>query len=58
MSTTKRNDATLISVDPSAADVLRQQTLVTLEANHYYFEEILGSWHRWPGPMYSAMTSR
>jgi hypothetical protein len=41
MSTIKRNDAVLVGVDPSTADVLRQQTLVTLEANHYYFEELL-----------------
>lgn len=41
MSAIKRNDAVLVGVDPSTADVLRQQTLVTLEANHYFFEEIL-----------------
>jgi hypothetical protein len=41
VSTTQRNGAAMIGVDPSTADVLRQQTLVTLEANHYYFEEIL-----------------
>jgi hypothetical protein len=41
MSTTQRIDACLITVSPSEADVLRQQTLVTLEANHYFFEEIL-----------------
>jgi hypothetical protein len=41
MSAIKRNDAAMVGVDPSTADVLRQQTLVTLEANHYYFEEIL-----------------
>jgi hypothetical protein len=41
MSTQQRIDACLISVDPSTADVLRQQSLVTLEANHYFFEEIL-----------------
>jgi hypothetical protein len=41
MSTTQRNGAAIVGVDPSTADVLRQQTLVTLEANHYYFEEIL-----------------
>jgi hypothetical protein len=41
MSAIKRNDAAIIGVDPSTADVLRQQTLGTLEANHYYFEEIL-----------------
>jgi hypothetical protein len=41
MSTAQRNDACLVPVDPSTADVLRHQTLVVLEANHYYFEEIL-----------------
>ena len=41
MSTQQRNDACLVSVDPSTVDVLRRQTLVVLEANHYFFEEIL-----------------
>jgi hypothetical protein len=41
MSIKQRNDAAIVGVDPSTADVLRQQTLVVLEANHYYFEEIL-----------------
>jgi hypothetical protein len=41
MSTAQRNDACLVSVDPSTADILRRQTLIILEANHYYFEEIL-----------------
>jgi len=41
MSTKQRNDACMVSVDPSTADVLRHQTLVVLEANHYYFEDIL-----------------
>jgi hypothetical protein len=41
MSTAQRNDACLVPVDPSTADVLRHQTLVVLEANHYYFEDIL-----------------
>jgi hypothetical protein len=41
MSAIKRNDAAIVGVDPSTADVLRQQTLVTLEANHYFFEEIV-----------------
>jgi hypothetical protein len=41
MSALQHNDAAIVGVDPSTADVLRQQTLVTLEANHYYFEEIL-----------------
>src|SRR5262249_34125658 len=37
----QRNSACVVPVDPSTADVLRLQTLVVLEANHYYFEEIL-----------------
>jgi hypothetical protein len=41
MSTAQRNDACLVAVDPSTADILRHQTLVVLEANHYYFEDIL-----------------
>jgi hypothetical protein len=41
MSTKQRNDVCVVSVTSSEADVLRQQTLVTLEANHYFFEEIL-----------------
>jgi hypothetical protein len=41
MSTKQRNSACLVSVDPSTADVLRHQTLVVLEANHYFFEELL-----------------
>jgi hypothetical protein len=41
MSTQQRISACAVPVDPSTADVLRHQTLVVLEANHYYFEEIL-----------------
>lgn len=41
MSTKQRNDACVVAVDSSTADVLRQQTLVVLEANHYFFEEIV-----------------
>jgi hypothetical protein len=41
MSTQQRNSACLLSVDPSTVDVLRRQTLVVLEANHYFFEELL-----------------
>jgi hypothetical protein len=41
MSTQQRNDACLISVGPEQADVLRHQTLVVLETNHYYFEDLL-----------------
>ena len=41
MSTQQPNSACLVSVGPSTADILRRQTLVVLEANHYYFEELL-----------------
>jgi hypothetical protein len=41
MSTQQRNSACVVSVDPFTADVLRHQTLVVLEANHYYFEDLL-----------------
>jgi hypothetical protein len=41
MSAVKRNDAAVVGVDPSTADVLRRQSLVVLEANHYFFEELL-----------------
>ena len=41
MSTQQPNSACLVSVDPSTADILRRQTLIILEANHYYFEDIL-----------------
>ena len=41
MSPKQRNDAAMIGVGPATADVLRQQTLVTLEADHHFFEEIL-----------------
>jgi hypothetical protein len=40
MSTPQRNDALVVAVDPSTADILRDQTLVVLEANHHYFEHI------------------
>lgn len=41
MSIQQRNSACLVRVDPSTVDVLRRQTLVVLEANYYFFEEIL-----------------
>jgi hypothetical protein len=41
MSIAQRNDACLLAVDPVVAETLRLQTLVTLEANHYYFEDLL-----------------
>ena len=40
MSTTQRNDAWRISVDPSVADILRLQSLIVLELNHHYFEDV------------------
>jgi hypothetical protein len=41
MSTQQRNSACVVRVDPSTVDILRRQTLVVLETNHYFFEEIL-----------------
>jgi hypothetical protein len=41
MSTAQRNDACLISIGPEQDNVLRHQTLVVLEANHHYFEDLL-----------------
>jgi hypothetical protein len=38
MSTAQRNDACLVPVDPSLADILRTQSLLVLEYNHNYFE--------------------
>jgi len=40
VSTKQSNGATLIGVDPSTADVLRRQTLVTLEADHHLVEDL------------------
>jgi hypothetical protein len=40
MSTQQRNSACLVRVDPFTVVVLRRQTLVVLEANHYFFEEL------------------
>lgn len=40
MSTSQRNDACVISVDRPTGDALRLQTLVVLEANHHYFEDV------------------
>ena len=41
MSTAQRNDACVVGVAPDLGDILRRQTLVVLEANHYYFEDLL-----------------
>ncbi|MCW2985891.1 MAG: hypothetical protein JWR63_3461 [Conexibacter sp.] len=40
MSIQQRNDVCVVSVDPEVADAVRSQTIVVLEANHHYFEEI------------------
>jgi hypothetical protein len=40
MSTQQRNDVCVISVDREVGDVVRSQTVVVLEANHHYFEEV------------------
>jgi hypothetical protein len=40
VSTTQRNDARVVSVDPQTAAVLRRQTLVVLEDNHHHFEDL------------------
>jgi hypothetical protein len=40
MSTTQRNDAWRLAVDPSVADVLRLQSLIALELNHHHFEDL------------------
>ena len=40
MSTTQRNDAWHLPVDPSVADILRLQSLMVLELNHHYFEDV------------------
>ena len=41
MSTQQRNDACLLTVDPSTAETLRLQSLHVPEANHHYFEDLL-----------------
>ena len=41
MSSAQRNDVCLITVDREVGDVLRHQTLVVLEANHQYFEDVV-----------------
>ncbi|HEX5924549.1 MAG TPA: hypothetical protein VFY45_12000 [Baekduia sp.] len=40
MSTTQRNDAWRLAVDPQVADVLRLQSLIALELNHHHFEDV------------------
>ncbi|HEY6758454.1 MAG TPA: hypothetical protein VI318_03155 [Baekduia sp.] len=40
MSIAQGNDEGVIEVDRTVGEVLRQQTLVVLEANHHYFEDV------------------
>lgn len=40
MSKQQRNDVHVVSVDHEVVDAIREQSLVTLEANHHYFEEV------------------
>jgi hypothetical protein len=40
MSSEQRNDVRVVTVDRAVVDVIREQSLITLEANHHYFEEI------------------
>jgi hypothetical protein len=40
MSIKQRNDVCVVEVDREVGDVVRSQTIVVLEANHYYFERI------------------
>ncbi len=40
MSSTQRNDVRVVTVDRDVAEAIREQSLVTLEANHHYFEEV------------------
>lgn len=40
MSIEQRNDVCVVEVDREVGDVVRTQTIVVLEANHYYFERV------------------
>jgi hypothetical protein len=40
MSASQRNDVRAIAVDPSLSEILRQQTLLVLEANHAPFDDV------------------
>jgi hypothetical protein len=40
MSSEQRNDVRVVTVDQAVAEAVREQSLITLEANHHYFEEI------------------
>lgn len=40
MSSDQRNDVRVVTVDRDVAEAVREQSLVTLEVNHHYFEEV------------------
>jgi hypothetical protein len=40
MSSEQRNDVRVVTVDRAVAEAVREQSLITLEANHHYFEEV------------------
>ncbi|HET6507452.1 MAG TPA: hypothetical protein VFG42_11745 [Baekduia sp.] len=40
MSTNQRTDVCVVTVDREVAEVVREQSIATLEANHHYFEEV------------------
>jgi phosphoserine phosphatase len=40
MSIKQRNDVRVVTVDRAVVEVIREQSLITLEANHHYFEEV------------------
>jgi hypothetical protein len=42
MNSMQRNDVRVVSVDRAVAEVIREQSLITLEANHHYFEDVAG----------------
>lgn len=42
MSKQQRNDVRVVSVDREVAEAIREQSLITLEANHHFFEDVAG----------------
>jgi hypothetical protein len=40
MSSRQRNGVRVVTVDRDVAEAIREQSLITLEANHHYFDEI------------------
>lgn len=40
MSIKQRNDVRVVTVDRAVVEVIREQSLITLEANHHYFEDV------------------